>query len=328
MTTGIVDAVAVIGPGRIGRQIALAAALGGCRVALVDVKPRGGAEARRVLDDARREIARDLRLMVAEDLLKDGEAGAALARVEGLTGLDGLAACGFVQEALPERLEIKREVLARASAAAAPEAIIASASSTISPSHMADAVVGPERFLVAHWLNPAHVIPLVEVSPGPRTAEATVTRTVQLLERLGKTPVRCADSPGFIGSRMQVLLMNEAVRMVEEGVGTPEDVDRAFRAGLGFRYAAVGVFEFIDWGGVDVLYHASRFMAKATGDERYAPARLVEDKIARGELGPKTGRGFFDYAGDRRDTFETAKMRALLRQLRDFRGALRSERRA
>jgi 3-hydroxybutyryl-CoA dehydrogenase len=116
-------------------------------------------------------------------------------------------------------------------------------------------------------------------------------------------------------------LMNEAVRLVEEGVATPEDVDRAFRAGMGFRYASVGIFEFIDWGGVDILHRASRFMATATGDPRFAPARLVEEKIACTELGPKTGRGFFDYAGERRDAFETAKVRALLRQLKREREA-------
>jgi 3-hydroxybutyryl-CoA dehydrogenase len=148
-----------------------------------------------------------------------------------------------------------------------------------------------------------------------------VQRTIALLEKLGKTPVRCADSPGFIGPRMQALLMNEAVRLVEEGVATPEDVDRAFKAGMGFRYATVGIFEFIDWGGVDILHRASRFLATALGDERFQPARLVEEKIARNELGSKTGRGFFDYTGDRREAFESGKVRALLRQLRRHRSA-------
>ena len=152
--------------------------------------------------------------------------------------------------------------------------------------------------------------------PGRLTAPATVERVLRLLEGLGKTPVRCADSPGFIGPRMQVLLMNEAVRLVEEGVATPQDVDRAFRAGMGFRYASVGIFEFIDWGGVDILYRASRYMSEALGDDRFKPAGLVERKMAYNELGPKTGRGFFDYGGDRRETFETAKIRALLRQLK------------
>jgi 3-hydroxybutyryl-CoA dehydrogenase len=308
--------VAVLGPGRIGRQIALAFALGGSRVSLVDVKDRPAGGAAAVFAEARREIQRDLALMAEEGVIQRGELAPALGRIDDRIGLDGLDGCGFVQEALPELVDLKRDVLGRVSACVSPEAIIASTSSTISPKHMADAVRGPERFLVVHWLNPAHIIPLVEVVPGQATARAVVERTIAVLEKLGKVPVRCADSPGFIGPRMQALLMNEAVRLVEEGVATPEDVDRAFKAGMGFRYATVGIFEFIDWGGVDILHRASGFLAKALGDDRFRPARLVEEKIARNELGPKTGRGFFDYAGDRREAFETAKVRDLLRQLR------------
>ena len=310
------DMVAVVGPGRIGRQIALAFARGGCRVLLVDVKDRAPRERDAAFADARREIARDLRLMAEEGVIEEPEVARALERIEDRAGLDGLDACGFVQEALPELLDLKREILGRLSAGVGPDVILASTSSTISPKHLADAVRGPERFLVAHWLNPAHIIPLVEVVPGAATAPAVVARTLALLERLGKVPVRCGDSPGFIGPRLQALLMNEAVRLVEEGVATPEDVDRAFMAGMGFRYAQVGIFEFIDWGGVDILHRASGFLAKALGDDRFKPARLVEEKVAANELGPKTGRGFFDYAGDRREAFETAKVRALLRQLR------------
>ena len=312
--------IAVLGPGRIGRQIALAFALGGCPVRLVDVKDgRPAAEAARTLADARREIVRDVGLMVEERVIDEAEAAAVLGRIEERVGLDALKGCGFVQEALPESVPLKQAALARVSGVVDADAIVASGSSTISPSHVCDAVERPERFLVAHWLNPAHIIPLVDVVPGPRTAPATVERTLALLESLGKTPVRCGDSPGFIGPRLQVLLMNEAVRLVEEGVATPEDVDRAFKAGMGFRYASIGIFEFIDWGGVDILYRASRYMTEATGDERFRPARLVEEKMARNELGPKTGRGFFDYAGDRREAFETDKVRALLRRLRSER---------
>jgi 3-hydroxybutyryl-CoA dehydrogenase len=315
--SGTPDRIAVLGAGRIGRQIALAFALGGCRVRLLDLKDgRAAADAERVLEDARREIARDLRLMVEEAVIGEPESAATLARLETGVGLEGLGECDFVQEALPESVALKRETLARLGPVLARDAIVASGSSTISPSHVADALAGPERFLVVHWLNPAHIIPLVDVVPGPLTSRATVERTLALLERLGKVPVKCKDSPGFIGPRLQVLLMNEAVRLVEEGVASPEDVDRAFRAGMGFRYASVGLFEFIDWGGVDILYRASRYLTETLGDERFKPARLVEEKMARNELGPKTGRGFFDYAGARRETFETEKVRALLRRLR------------
>jgi 3-hydroxybutyryl-CoA dehydrogenase len=308
--------VAVVGVGRIGRQIALAFAVGGCRVHVVDLKDRTPAEHDAVLADARREIARDLMLMVEEGIVGVGEADAALTRLHDHVGLDGLRGIGFVQEAVPEVLDLKRAMLARLSNAVDGDAIIASGSSTISPAHLADSVTRPERFVAVHWLNPAHIIPLVEVVAGPATAEAAIAQTISLLEGLGKTPVRCGDSPGFIGPRLQVLLMNEAVRLVEEGVATPEEVDKAFKAGMGFRYATIGIFEFIDWGGVDILHRASGFMTKALGDDRFRAARLVEEKIANNELGPKTGRGFFDYAGDKRETFETAKVRALLRQLK------------
>jgi 3-hydroxybutyryl-CoA dehydrogenase len=312
-----VTSVAVLGPGRIGRQIALAFALGGCRVRLIDVKDqRTVADAERTLADARREVTRDLALMVEEEVVTEAESAGALARIEDRVGLGDLADCEFVQEALPESVDLKRAVLGRLGEVVTADAIVASTSSTISPSHLADAIVKPERFLIAHWLNPAHIIPLVDVVPGAATAGAVVERTIALLERLGKVPVKCKDSPGFIGPRLQVLLMNEAVRLVEEGVAAPEDVDRAFRAGMGFRYASVGIFEFIDWGGVDILYRASRYMTEALGDERFKPARLVEEKMARNELGPKTGRGFFDYAGERREAFETEKVRTLLRRLR------------
>ena len=313
--------VAVLGPGRIGRQIALAFALGGCHVSLVDLKDRSAAEAAAVFAAARREIARDLRLMAEEGVISVGEVAPALARLEDRRGLEGLDGCGFVQEALPELVDLKREFLGRVSARVAPEVIIASTSSTISPGHLVDFVRGGERFLVVHWLNPAHIIPLVEVVPGHATDAGVVERTIAMLEKLGKVPVRCADSPGFIGPRLQALLMNEAVRLVEEGVATPEDVDRAFKAGMGFRCATIGIFEFIDWGGVDILHRASEFLAKTLGEDRFRPARLVEEKVARNELGSKTGRGFFDYAGDRREAFETAKVRALLRQLRRQREA-------
>src|ERR671934_3156984 len=273
------ETVTVLGPGRIGRQIALTFALGGCRVLLVDLKARSVADSELVLADARREIARDLALMAEEQVIAEGDVAPALARIEERVGLGDLVACAFVQEALPESVDLKRATFKRLSELISSDAIVASASSTISPSHLADALTKPERFLVAHWLNPAHIIPLVEVVPGQLTAPATVERTLRLLERLGKTPVRCADSPGFIGPRMQVLLMNEAVRLVEEGVATPEDVDRAFRAGMGFRYASVGIFEFIDWGGVDILHRASRYMSEALGDDRFKPARLVEGRL-------------------------------------------------
>ena len=180
------ETVAVLGAGRIGRQIALAFALGGCRVRLVDAKEgRAPGAAEQMLADARREIVRDVGLMVEEQVIDQAESVAVLRRIEERVGLGALEDCGFVQEALPESVPLKRDALARLGGIVADDAIVASGSSTISPSHLADAVTRPERFLIAHWLNPAHIIPLVDVVPGPATARATVERTLALLESLG-----------------------------------------------------------------------------------------------------------------------------------------------
>ena len=287
-------------------------------VRLVDAKEgRAAGEAERTLADARREIARDVGLMVEEQVIDQAESVAVLGRIEERIGLDALAGCGFVQEALPESVAAQaghvRPAHGRGRRRRHHRVGVVhhlALGRLLTPSSARSAFssrTGSTRLTSSRWWT---------WCPGPRTAPETVTRTLALLESLGKTPVRCGDSPGFIGPRLQVLLMNEAVRLVEEGVATPEDVDRAFRAGMGFRYASIGIFEFIDWGGVDILYRASRYMTEALGDERFRPARMVEEKMARNELGPKTGRGFFDYTGDRREAFETEKLRALLRRLR------------
>ncbi len=137
-------------------------------------------------------------------------------------------------------------------------------------------VTHPARFVNAHFLNPAYLIPLVEVSPAKTTAEATFEKLKALLESAGKVVVRCAPSPGFIVPRLQAAAMNEAARLVEEGVATPEDIDKAVRAGFGPRYTAMGLCEFIDYGGLDILYYASRSMARALDAPRYEPPALVQ----------------------------------------------------
>jgi 3-hydroxybutyryl-CoA dehydrogenase len=183
--------VAVLGPGRIGRQIALAFALGGRHVSLIDLKDRPGHDGH-ALADARREITRDLQLMVEEDVVTPKGAADALDAIDDRVGLGDLSACDFLQEALPELIALKRETFKHLAGRVPDDAVIASSSSTISPSRLADAVDRPERFLVAHWLNPAHIVPLVEVVPGPATASATVERTLAVLEGLGKVPASSA----------------------------------------------------------------------------------------------------------------------------------------
>jgi 3-hydroxybutyryl-CoA dehydrogenase len=208
-----------------------------------------------------------------------------------------LAQAEVVFEGVPETLEAKREAFARICALAGPEAILASTTSTILVSDLAPLATRPERVVNAHWLNPAYLIPLVELSAHPGTAPAVVSRLRALLEDIGKIPVLCGPAPGYIVPRLQALIMNEAARMVAEGVATPEDIDKATRYGLGLRFAAIGVVEFIDFGGNDILYHASRYLSRTLSAERYTAPAVVDTMMAEGRNGLKSGQGFYDYRG-------------------------------
>jgi 3-hydroxybutyryl-CoA dehydrogenase len=180
----------------------------------------------------------------------------------------------------------------------------------------------PHRFLNAHWLNPAYLVPLVEVSPGSATDPAVTARLVALLESIGKVPVVCKASPGFIVPRLQALVMNEAARLAEEGVASAEDIDKATRFGLGFRFAVLGVLEFIDWGGGDILYHASRYLTSATGSDRFAAPKVIEDNMAAGRTGLRERAGFLDYTGLDIDAYRRQRLAAFAAQLKHM-GALR-----
>jgi 3-hydroxybutyryl-CoA dehydrogenase len=179
-------------------------------------------------------------------------------------------------------------------------------------------VAGPERFLNAHWLNPAYLIPLVEVSAGTRTSEDTVEAVMSLLTEVGKVPVRCAASPGFIVPRLQSVAMNEAIRIVEEGVASAEDVDRAIRAGFGVRYSVLGLVEFVDWGGVDILHYAGNYLAKALDNPRYQPPPSVAEKMRTGKKGMHAGEGYYDFRGVDLNAYQherLARFVSLLRHL-------------
>jgi 3-hydroxybutyryl-CoA dehydrogenase len=304
-----------------GRGIAQVFAFAGHRVALVDLKPRPPDVAARLLGDARAEIATNLGLLAALEVLTLAQVEAALARIALVDerGADGaLAGADAIFEGVVERLEEKRPVLARIGQAARPDALIASTTSTIAVDALQDAVVHPGRFLNAHWLNPAFLIPLVEVSAGPATAPAALDRMLELLRAAGKVPVRCASRPGFIVPRIQAVAMNEAVRMVEEGVASAEDIDRAIRVGFGVRYAIMGLIEFVDWGGGDILYYASRYLSGALGSDRYAAPEVVDRMMRDGHVGLRAGRGFYDFTGVDRDAYQRetlARFVALLRHL-------------
>ena len=229
-----------------------------------------------------------------------------------------LAQVDVLFEGVPEVMAAKQEAFAFACAHLRDDALVASTTSTMLSTELAAAVTRPERFLNAHWLNPAYLIPLVEVSPHPGTDPAAVARLCALLESIGKKPVLCQAAPGYIVPRLQALVMNEAARMVEQGVATAEDIDRAVRYGFGPRFASMGLVEFIDFGGLDILYYASHYLAKALDDPRHAPPAIIDRYMAEGRAGLRAGQGFFDWSTVDATAYRREVMQrqlALLRQL-------------
>jgi 3-hydroxybutyryl-CoA dehydrogenase len=307
------------------RGIAVVFAYAGHDVSIVDVKFRGDAGYTQVATDAIGEVRATLATLAGFGLFPPQAVDGIAARVTVVREADAenvLRGATVIFEGVPEVLELKREVLARASRLIPPNSIIASTTSTILVDDLFPSVDHPERFLNAHWLNPAFLIPLVELMPGARTDPAVTERLKALLESIGKVPIVCAARPGYIVPRIQALAMNEAARMVEEGVASPGDIDKAIKVGFGIRFANLGMLEFIDFGGGDILFYASRYLAKSLDDPRYAPPQIIESNMREGRIGLKTGKGFLDYASLDVERYRADRLRALSDILR-FMGLVR-----
>jgi 3-hydroxybutyryl-CoA dehydrogenase len=312
--------IACLGAGRMGRGIAVAFAYAGHDVTMIDIKAGRSTEQFGKLEtEALDEVRKTLQSLTRFGLLKETEAKTVIARVS-VVPVNGstaaLAAAEMVFEGVPEVVELKRDVLGTASRAVGPDVIIASTTSTILVDDLSGAIEHPGRFLNVHWLNPAYLIPLVEISPGKATDPNIVARVKMLLEGIGKVPVVCAATPGFIVPRIQALAMNEAARMVEEGVASAEEIDKAIRYGFGFRYAVLGLLEFIDWGGGDILYYASRYLEGALGSDRYRAPEVISNNMRDGRIGLRSGAGFLDYSGLNVDEYREKRLAELVNMLR------------
>jgi 3-hydroxybutyryl-CoA dehydrogenase len=311
-------AIACLGAGRMARGIAVVFAYAGHRVTVVDMKARDDAGYDRAAQSALGEVRATLAALAGFGLFAPAAADGIAGRVSVLREAEAegaLREAVVIFEGVPEVLDLKREIFARISKIAGPGPIIASTTSTILVDDLSSAVEQPERFLNAHWLNPAFVIPLVEISPGARTDPAITNRLKSLLEGIGKVPVVCAARPGYIVPRIQALAMNEAARMVEEGVASPEDIDKAIKYGFGIRYTNLGMLEFIDYGGGDILYYASRYLTQALGNERYAAPEIIERNMREGHIGLKTGKGFLDYSTLDIEAYRAGRLKALVDML-------------
>ena len=277
--------VAVLGAGTMGHGIAQVAALAGYETRLFDVDPAA-------LSSALEKVAGHLDKGVELGKVEPGDRAATLERLLLVETLEDAAnGAGVVIEAVPERLELKREVLGGAAEHAREDALLATNTSSLSVTEIARDLPSA-RLVGMHFFNPVHIMALVEVVRGRHSADGFVERAVALAEAMDKTPIVVEDSPGFASSRLGVALGLEAIRMLEEGVASAEDIDRAMT--LGYRHP-MGPLRLTDLVGLDVRLDIARYLHEALGSPRFEPPELLVRMVEEGRLGRKAGQGFYDW---------------------------------
>ncbi|MBL8861999.1 MAG: 3-hydroxyacyl-CoA dehydrogenase family protein [Planctomycetes bacterium] len=274
---------AVIGAGTMGHGIAHVLASSGIETRLYDLQE---AAVEQGLGAVRANLAKG----VEKGKLSAAERDAALARLSGTVKFEeAIAAVDVVIEAVPEKLELKQQIFESLGRRLGPEVLLATNTSSLSITRIANVTAHPERVVGMHFFNPVHIMKLLEVVETPRSSPAAVQAALDLGVRLGKDPIRVADAPGFASSRLGIAIGLEAIRMVEAGVASPADIDKAMKLGYGFP---MGPLELTDIVGLDVRLSIAEYLERELGP-RFAPPALLRDKVLRGELGKKSGQGFY-----------------------------------
>ena len=282
--------VAVIGAGTMGRGIAQVAAMAGHDAVLCDVD---AGQLERALAGIEAALDKGVRLGKVAEATRDG----ALARLAGTGGLrEAVEGADLVIEAVPEVMALKKRIFAEVEAVAGTGTILATNTSSLSVTEMGAGLAAPGRFVGLHFFNPVHIMALVEIVRGQHTNLRTLNRCLGFVLGLGKEPIVVADSPGFASSRLGIVLGLEAIRMVEAGVASPEDIDKAMV--LGYRHP-MGPLRLTDLVGLDVRLGIARYLHESLGSEAFRPPALLERMVAEGRLGKKSGRGFYNWDNGR-----------------------------
>jgi len=283
MTT---ERIAIIGAGTMGNGIAQVAAQAGLSVALEDVTTE-------LASRGLANIEANLRKGVERGKVTGDEMQAALSRIRLTTDLaDAAAEADLVIEAIVERLDVKRELFAELDRLCPPETILASNTSSLSIASIAEATHRQGRVIGMHFFNPPHIMKLIEVVIGTQTSAETLSTVLGVAARMGKDAITVKDSPGFATSRLGVTLGLEAMRMLEEGVASAEDIDKALV--LGYNHP-MGPLRLTDLVGLDIRLNVAEYLLEKLGNERYMPPEILKRKVAEGKLGKKTGEGFYKW---------------------------------
>jgi len=300
----------VIGAGAIGHGIAQVFAQSGCDVVLIDMNEE-------ILSTAKSHIDANLRLLAEYGLADIDDIPSILERIRTVRADELPPPADFIIEAVPEDVELKQKVLGAAEKSSGKDTILATTTSVIQVTDIGEMLERPENFVGAHWMNPPYVLPLVEIIPGPKTKHEVVASVRTFLEETcGKRTVTCGDAPGFLVNRMAAAVLVEAAKMIEEGIASFEDIDRAWKEHMGYIFLQFGPFGNIDHIGLDVINMAANYLAFVLEDDRFRPPAWLQEKVDAGDLGTKSGKGVYEYHGKSPEDMRIERIRKLLKVIK------------
>lgn len=283
-----VKKIVIAGAGTMGSSMGQTFAKYGYEVVLYDVFPAA-------LEKAEKLIHLNQETEVSEKIVTEEESKALLGRISYTGEKDCFKTADFVVEAILEKLDVKHAFWGEISKLVPGDALLASNTSGLSISRIAEVVERPERFGGMHWINPPHLIPLIEVIQGEKTSDETAEAIRDMALAVEKKPVIVQDAPGFALNRIQLAVLRECLHIVEEGIAEPEAVDDVMKYGLGMRYACLGPFEVCDLGGLDIFYNIASYLFADLSDKK-EPFGMLADRFEKGQYGVKNGAGFYDYS--------------------------------
>ena len=280
-----IERIAVLGAGQMGNGITQVAAAAGYHVIMIDIEQE-------YVDKGLATIQRSLAKLVSKERMSQEDADATLARISLATDRSVCADCDLVVEAVPEILDLKTSIFAELDGICKPETILASNTSSISISTIADATNRPDRVIGMHFMNPVPIMKLVEVINGNETSAETNQAVNEAAEKMGKIALSCNDAPGFVSNRILCPMLNEAILTLQEGVAEPEAIDGIMKLGMNHPIGPLALSDLI---GLDTVLHIMNVLHEGLGDDKYAPAPLLVSMVEEGKLGRKTGQGFYTY---------------------------------
>ncbi len=285
MRTMNIDKIAVLGAGQMGNGITQVAACAGYQVVMIDIKQE-------FVDRGIATIEKSLSKLVSKERMTQQDADAARARIS--TSVDR-SACHDVDlaiEAVPEILDLKLSIFSELDGICKPDCILASNTSSISISEIANATNRPDKVIGMHFMNPVPIMKLVEIINGKDTSEETNSAVIAAADKMGKTALSCNDSPGFVSNRILCPMLNEAILTLQEGVAKPEAIDGIMKLGMNHPIGPLALSDLI---GLDTVLHIMNVLHEGLGDDKYAPAPLLIEMVEQGKLGRKSGEGFYQY---------------------------------